>query len=110
MLQLLDREKLKSEFAAAKPFPCVKIDNFIDPAKADAIIASYPSFEAALSEGQSFATVNERKKVQISDASKYAGPVKELNDLLASQAFLDDLSYITGIPNLLACDRPGGPA
>jgi hypothetical protein len=102
MLRRFDRERLKAEFAAAKPFPYLKIDDFIDPAKARAIVAAYPSFEDALGQGRAFATVNERKKVQISDASSYAAPVTELNDLLASQTFLDDLSYITGIPHLLA--------
>jgi Rps23 Pro-64 3,4-dihydroxylase Tpa1-like proline 4-hydroxylase len=105
MLQPLDREKLRAEFAAAKPFPHVRIDNFIDNTKAMAIAAAYPSFDNALGQGQTFSTVNERKKVQISDASRYAAPVKELNDLLASEHFLTDLSYITGIPRLLADER-----
>jgi hypothetical protein len=105
MLQTLDREKLRREFAAAKPFPYVKIDNFIDPAKAEAIAAAYPEFETAAGVGRAFSTVNERKKVQISDASLYSSPVAELNALLASQQFLDDLSYITGIPKLLADEQ-----
>jgi len=105
MLQPFDREKVRAEFAAAKPFPYVKIDNFIDPAKAKAVVAAYPSFEVALGQGQTFATVNERKKVQISDPSRFAAPVAELNDLLASDEFLNDLSHITGIPNLLADEQ-----
>jgi Rps23 Pro-64 3,4-dihydroxylase Tpa1-like proline 4-hydroxylase len=102
MLQPLDRERLRLEFANAKPFPYVKIDNFIDPKKAKEIVSAYPSFEIAMDQGKTFKTVNERKKVQISDASKYPPPVAELNDLLASDEFLRDLSYITGMPNLLA--------
>jgi len=105
MLQPFDREKVRAEFAAAKPFPYVKIDNFIDPAKAKAVVAAYPSFEVAQGQGQTFATVNERKKVQISDPSRFAAPVAELNDLLASDEFLNDLSHITGIPNLLADEQ-----
>jgi 2OG-Fe(II) oxygenase superfamily len=105
MLQPLNREKLRAEFAAAKPFPYVKIDNFIDPAKAEAIETAYPSFERALSQGMAFSTVNERKKIQISDASKYPPPVAELNALLASKTFLNGLSYITNIPKLLADDQ-----
>jgi hypothetical protein len=105
MLQPLDREKLRSEFTTAKPFPYVKIDNFIDPAKAQAIAAAYPSFDVALNQGRTFSTVNERKKIQISDASKYAAPIAELNALLASESFLNDLSYITNIPKLLADDQ-----
>jgi len=105
MLQPLNRENLRAEFAAARPFPYVKIDNFIDPAKAKAIEAAFPSFENALSQGTAFSTVNERKKIQISDASRYPPPVAQLNALLASEGFLRDLSYITGIPELLADDE-----
>jgi 2OG-Fe(II) oxygenase superfamily len=105
MLRHLDREKLKDEFRSAKPFPYVKIDNFIDPAKADAIVAAYPSFGTAKGQGRTFSTVNERKKIQISDASKYPPPIAELNSLLASNSFLEDLSHITGIPRLLADEK-----
>jgi hypothetical protein len=102
MLRPFDREQLRVAFADAKPFPYVKIDNFLDPTKAELIAAAYPSFEAATGQGQMFTTVNERKKIQISDASLYPTPIAELNALLASGSFLDDLSYITGIPKLLA--------
>jgi hypothetical protein len=105
MLQPLDRDKLRAEFAAARPIPYVVIDNFIDPAKAKAIVAAYPSFDSAMDQGKAFSTINERKKIQISDASKYPAPVAELNSLLASGSFLDDLSYITGIPKLLADEQ-----
>ena len=105
MLQPLDHEKLKAEFASAKPFPYVQIDNLITPAKARDIAAAYPSFDTALGQGRAFSTVNERKKVQITDASKYSPPIAELNAFLASNAFLSDLSYITGIPNLIADEQ-----
>ncbi len=108
MLQPLDREKLRHEFANAKPFPYVKIDNFIDPVKAKAIASTYPEFEVATSTGLAFSTVNERKKVQITDASQFPFPIAELNALLASPRFLDDLSHITGIPKLLADHRLTG--
>jgi hypothetical protein len=42
MLQPFDRERLRTEFATANPFPHVKIDNFIDPKKAKEIAAAYP--------------------------------------------------------------------
>jgi 2OG-Fe(II) oxygenase superfamily len=108
MLTPLDRDKLRAQFSAAKPFPYVKIDNFIDPLKAKAIASAYPTFDVAVAQGTTFATVNERKKVQITDSSKYAPPVAELNELLASQGFLEDLSYITNMPNLLADEKLAG--
>lgn len=102
MLQPFDREALRAEFLSAKPFPFVKIDGFLDPGFAREVSAAYPSFEQALATGKSFQAVNERKKVQITDASRFPGPIAKLNDLLASPGFLSDLSYITAIPNLLA--------
>lgn len=108
MLMNFDREKLKDQFSAAKPFPYFKVDNFLDPQQAKAIVEAYPTFDVALEQGKTFTTVNERKKVQITDSTKYAPPVAQLNRLLASQPFLDDLSYITGMPNLLADDSLTG--
>jgi hypothetical protein len=105
MLQALDREQLRREFANGKPFPYIKIDNFIDPARAEAISAAYPEFELATDAGLTFSTVNERKKVQITDASQYPSCIAELNALLASPKFLRELSYITGIPGLLADEQ-----
>jgi len=98
----LDIEKLKADFQSAKPFPYVKIDNFLDEQTATRIAAAYPPLEAAVSQGTSFAAVNERKKIQICDSEKFPGPVAELNDLLASEDFLKDLTHITGMPNVLA--------
>jgi Rps23 Pro-64 3,4-dihydroxylase Tpa1-like proline 4-hydroxylase len=46
--------------------------------------------------------VNERKKVQITKSELFPAPIARLNEALASPEFLSDLSYITGMPNLLA--------
>jgi hypothetical protein len=105
MLRPLDLARLRDEFATARPFPYVIIDNLIDPTKATEVAAAYPSFETALAQGRTFTTVNERKKIQISDSSKYSPPVAELNALLASDGFLGDLFHITGIPHLLADEQ-----
>lgn len=105
MLQPFDREALRTEFAAAKPYPHVKIDGFIDPKKAAEIAAAFPTFELALSQGRTFSKVNERKKVQISDSKLFPKPIAELNDLLASPSFLSDLAYITAMPHILADEQ-----
>jgi Rps23 Pro-64 3,4-dihydroxylase Tpa1-like proline 4-hydroxylase len=102
MLRQLDREQLRKEFSEAKPFPFVKIEHFLEPAAAEQIAAAYPSFDVALNQGRTFTTVNERKKVQITKAELFAPPIGRLNEALASAQFLSDLSYITGMPNLLA--------
>ena len=105
MLQAFDREAVREQYRNARPFPFVKIDNFLDAAAAREIAASYPSFDNAAQQGITFKTVNERRKVQVTDAKLFPEPVSRLNDLLASKQFLADLSYITGIKSLLADDE-----
>jgi 2OG-Fe(II) oxygenase superfamily len=102
MLRQLDRERLRSEFASAKPFPFVKIEDFLEAAAAREVAAAYPSFDEALGKGRTFTTVNERKKVQITKAELFPDPIARLNLALASSQFLADLSYIAAMPNLLA--------
>jgi hypothetical protein len=102
VIQPFDRETLRQRWIKASPFPFVKIEQLLDPPFAEKVAAAYPSFEDAMGRGRTFRTVNERKKVQITDANLFPGPVAQLNEALASPAFLSDLSYITGIPDLLA--------
>jgi Rps23 Pro-64 3,4-dihydroxylase Tpa1-like proline 4-hydroxylase len=104
-IKLYDREELRRQFNSAVPFRFVKIDNFLDPASAKEVAAAYPSFESAEEHGKTFTAVNERRKIQVTDASVYPAPVAQLNRLLASQEFLADLSHVTGIPNLLADEQ-----
>jgi hypothetical protein len=98
----IDREALRQQYNEASPFPFVKIEELLDPAFALTVAAAYPSFGVATKQGRSFNAVNERKKVQITDAKLFPPPVAQLNAELASPAFLADLSYVTGIPDLLA--------
>ena len=95
-------EDLRASFKAAGPVPHIVIDNFMPVREAKSVVSDYPNFEEALGLGRTFATVNERKKVQISDQKKFSGAVIHLNDALASPEFLADLSYITDIPLLLS--------
>jgi len=98
----LDLESLRKRYAQASPFPYVKMDDFLVTEKAKEIGNSYPPFESAIGQGRSFTTVNERKKVQITNSAVFPPPVAELNRVLSSPEFLHDLSYITNIPHLLA--------
>jgi 2OG-Fe(II) oxygenase superfamily len=108
MLLHLDRERLKASFANAHPFPFVVIENFLDKENIDHIASAYPTFDVAREQGHTFNAVNEKKKIQISKANLFPDPVSKLNDALASPQFLADLSYITGIPNLLADEELDG--
>jgi Rps23 Pro-64 3,4-dihydroxylase Tpa1-like proline 4-hydroxylase len=105
MLKPLNLEKLRATFSKSKPFPYVVMDDFMEPGIAREIVEAYPDFDTALEQGRTFKTVNERKKIQICDSRKFATPVARLNAVLMSPQFLSDLSYITGIPNLLADEQ-----
>jgi len=101
----LDKEELRHRFLAAKPVHWIKIDGFLPEADARAVAEGYPEFDAALQIGRAFRSVNERKKIQITDSSKFAPAVAELHQVLASPQFLSDLAYITDMPDLLADDQ-----
>lgn len=108
LFQPVDKEELRRQYLAAEPFPFVKIDNLLAPAFADEVAASYPSYEVATEQGRTFKTVNERRKVQITDSNLFAEPAKRLNAALASPEFLSMLSYVSGIPQLLADEQLEG--
>src|SRR5215470_11850258 len=98
LLEPLDCERLRREFVGASPFPFVKIDNFLNSAFARELAAVYPTFEDAAELGNAFTTVNERRKVQITNSERFPEPVRRLNEALAATGFLSDLSQVTGIP------------
>jgi hypothetical protein len=95
-----DREALRTQFRAAQPFPWIKLDGFLRPEFAAEVAASYPPFEVAVGMGRQFKSVTENRKVQIVDYAKFPQPVQRLSDALSDPAFMEDLAYITGIPNL----------
>jgi hypothetical protein len=100
----IDREALRESVARSTPVPNFKIDNFLDEDFANRVLESYPSFEDALKVGKTFAAVNERNKVQVTDSRLFAEPIAELNRALAAPEFLDLLSDAFQIPNLLPDD------
>jgi hypothetical protein len=102
MIVPFDRQGLRQQYIQASPFPFVKIEQFLDPVFAGKVAAACPSFDEAAGRGKTFRSVNERKKVQITDAKLFPRPIAQLNQALASPDFLSDLSYITGIPDLVA--------
>jgi len=97
----INRDELRDKVRASKPVPNFCIDNFLDEAFAESVLASYPSHAEASKLGRSFQAVNERNKVQVTDSKQFAVPVAELNRALASPEFLDMMSYVFDIPDLL---------
>jgi Rps23 Pro-64 3,4-dihydroxylase Tpa1-like proline 4-hydroxylase len=108
MLLPLNRDSLRSSYQGAKPFPFFAIENLMDPSLAIEASESYPNFDDASAQGKAFHTANERKKVQITRSELFPPAVARLHEQLSSRSFIEDLSYITGIPNLLADELLAG--
>lgn len=101
-LNPLDVEALRRSFASARPFPHFAVDGLLREDFARQVAASYPAYADAASLGKSFQRVNETRKVQVTEAERFPGPVRRLHQVLAHPEFLAMLERITGIPHLLA--------
>jgi hypothetical protein len=108
IIQPIDRDELRRRVQEATPFPNVCIDNFLEPAFAERVLASFPTYQDSVKVGKSFDAVNERYKVQVTDASTFPQPIAELNAALAAPEFLDLLSHAFDMPGLLADDELSG--
>jgi hypothetical protein len=108
VIRPLDKERLRAEFRAAKPFPFVQMDGFLDAAFAREVADAYPSFAAATGMGKVFETVNEHRKLQVTKKAHFPPPVLALHEALSAKPFLEDLAFITGIDDLLADDDLAG--
>lgn len=108
VIRPFDREQVRQQFNRAQPFRWFEISPFLEDDFAREVVAAYPSFEQARAQGFEFKAINEQKKVQITDSSKFPAAVKRLSDALASPEWLSDLEYITGIPRLLADEQLEG--
>jgi hypothetical protein len=105
LINPLDSRALREKVRQATPFPNLCIDNFLSEEFAARLHDVLPTYEEARRMGREFAAVNEKRKVQIVDSSKFPPPLKQLNEMLASRDFLDLMSYAFEIPNLLADDE-----
>jgi hypothetical protein len=105
LINPIDRDALRNQFRDAKPYPFFAIDDFLNSDFAEEVYLSFPSYGDAKAVGKEFKGVNEQGKVQVTDSKLFAEPVAKLNQVLASQEFLDLLSHVTGMPKLLADDQ-----
>lgn len=104
-IRQFDIEKLRDQVRSASPFPFFSLDNFLEQDFAERVLAGFPSYESATKLGRTFQAVNERGKVQLTDSDKFAPAVKELNEALACQEWLDVLSYVMDVPKLRPDDQ-----
>ncbi|MHC4947622.1 MAG: 2OG-Fe(II) oxygenase [Planctomycetota bacterium] len=102
VIRPIDADALRDRVRSAVPFPHFAIDDFLDESFAREVGESYPTFDEAMAMGRSFAAVNERGKVQITDADHFSPPVRRLHEALAARPWLDLLSHVMDIPDLRA--------
>jgi hypothetical protein len=105
VLAPIDVDALRTRFRSAAPFPHLAIDEFLVPEFAREVAAAYPTPELASRMGRTFSAVNERGKTQVTDPALFERPVKQLHEVLSSEAWLAAISEISGIPRLLADPR-----
>jgi Rps23 Pro-64 3,4-dihydroxylase Tpa1-like proline 4-hydroxylase len=101
LIRQIDRDALRERVRQAKPFPFFSIDNFLDESFAEQILDAFPSFEEAAQIGRTFTAVNEKKKIQVTDATRFARPIAELNRALAEPEFCQMLGTVFDILRLL---------
>jgi hypothetical protein len=104
----IDRDELRAHVSAARPFPHFVIDGFLDDDFAGRVCDAFPTFEEASKMGRSFDAVNERRKIQVTDAAGFPKPIAELNRALAAPEFCETLSYVFDIPRLLPDEQLDG--
>jgi Rps23 Pro-64 3,4-dihydroxylase Tpa1-like proline 4-hydroxylase len=101
LIQPIDHDALRERVRQAQPFPFFCVDNFLDEAFADQVHNAFPSFEEAARIGRMFSAVNERKKIQVTDKTRFPEPIAKLNQALADPGFCQMLSTVFTIPQLL---------
>lgn len=86
------------EFATAKPFRHVVIDDFFAPSVADELLAQFPAFETGNARTENGTLGNKSTVEKIRDLGpSYAA----LDDAIQSDEFLETMGRITGIDKLL---------
>jgi hypothetical protein len=96
-----DWRLLGKEFQAGTPFPSICIDNFLDADFASTLVGAHPKYIEAKSLGREFQSINENVKVQITDPDIFPNPFKQLCEDLSSPYFIENLSQMTGIKDLV---------
>lgn len=95
-------DKVSKNNVIHSPFPHFCLDDILDAQFAEDIYQSFPSYHEAQKVGFEFSAVNEKRKIQITDATQFPEPILKLHRLLASPAFIAKVEEMTGIPHLIA--------
>ena len=101
-LARIDFDQVREQMRKAPGFPHFCIDGFLEPGFAHEVHDAFPSYAEAQRIGRTFAAVNEKRKTQVTDVRLFPAPIRRLHELLASDAFVRQMSHISGIPGLVA--------
>ena len=102
LLNHIDFDALAQQMRSAPAFPHFCIDGLLEESFANAVHDAFPTYQEAQALGRSFAAVNEKYKTQITDATKFPEPIFRLHKLLAAPEFVEKMSAMSGIPDLVA--------
>jgi hypothetical protein len=92
------KEALAREFRDADPFPHVVIPDFFSSEVAQRLLDDFPSFEDRFARNE---MGDVGRKAARRDVRDISAAYRELDDFLQTSEFLDFMSEITGIPDLL---------
>jgi hypothetical protein len=91
-------QSLHNLFYAAKPFKHISIDNFLEPELAEGLLSAFPSFDKERAKNEMGAIGG---KATREDIRTLGEAYKQIDHFFASHAFLEYLSALTGIPDLV---------
>jgi 2OG-Fe(II) oxygenase superfamily len=93
-----DREALAKAFLDADPFPHVVVPDFFSPEVAKRLLEDFPPFEERFARSE---MGDVGRKAARQDVRDISAAYREVDDLLGKPEFLDLMSEVTGIPDLL---------
>ncbi len=95
---LLQASALADEFASARPFKHVVIDNFLAPRVAEAMLAEFPAETDPAKLVNEFGVANPKKS--ITDVKSIGGIYADMDAYIQSDEFIRFMEQVTGIPGL----------
>jgi len=95
---LANRLSYSAAYASAKPFRHIAIDNFLDAEVAKEMLSGFPSFEDRYALNEMGEVGGKAVRMNVRELSNVYG---KLDDYLQTREFLDFVSGVTGIPDLL---------
>src|SRR5579862_8021748 len=95
---LRDAERYRDSFLSAEPFKHLAIENFFEAGFAERLLTDFPSFDPQLARNEFGYTGNKAVNTKIREIS---ATYQELYQTISSPPFLDLVSCISGIPDLM---------